>query len=107
MNKKPSNPGLRWFQTKEEARNMGRVYYVFNPEHYSVETLTQTNALIKYCLGQWALYGIVSDSQRQSVETMERQYYNNQRRIFHYRRFYSKKMNDLCGQFSRLSLQVV
>jgi hypothetical protein len=104
MNCKKSNPGLRWFQSDFDALNMGRVYFVFNPPVYSQETLTKANQLIKTCLYLWKTHGIENPEQLRAVEIMERQYFNNQRRIYHFERFYAKKIEDLRKQFEKLSI---
>lgn len=96
--------GLRWHQSNEDAIRIGKVFYVFNPEIYSSETLTKSNRLIKTCLSLWSLHGIENEKEARAVENLQRQYYNNQRRIAHYNNMYSKKIEELRKLFAKLSI---
>lgn len=96
--------GLRWWQSDEEAIQMGRVYYVFNPEIYTEETLKKANQLIDTSLKLWNNYGFHSEKDRRAVEILKKQYYNNQRRIYHFSRLYNKKIDDLQKQFLKLKI---
>ena len=96
--------GLRWWHSEDDAIRMGRVYYVFGPEYYSLESLQKTNRLIKLCLDLWSIHGLVDEKDRKAVEILQRQYYNNQRRIYHFIHIYDKKIRDLSKQFARLKI---
>ena len=98
------NPGLRWWQSPDDALILGKVFFVFNPEEYSLENLKKANDLIKYCLSLWYLHGISNNIERRALETMERQYTNNQRRIYHFQRYYSCKINRLSKRIEKLSI---
>jgi len=98
------NPGLRWWQSPNDAQLLGKVFFVFNPEEYSLENLQKANHLIKYCLSLWYQHGISNNIERRALESMERQYTNNQRRIYHFQRYYSGKINRLSMRIEKLSI---
>lgn len=98
------NPGLRWWQSINEAESMGKVFFVFNPEVYNLENLVKANDLIKYCLSLWYYYGTNDLTECRALENMERQYYNNQRRIVHFQRYYSGKITKLARSIEKLSI---
>lgn len=102
--------GLRWFQSDIDAIDLGKVFFVFNPsknssfEKYSEETLIITNKLIKFCLELWKIHGINDLNERNAVENLQRQYYNNQKRIYHFQCFYRKQIRELSIAFSKLTI---
>ena len=104
MNIETRKKGLRWFQSMDDAIQTGKVFYVFNPEIYTRDTLTCANQLIRACLQLWHFYGISNSKERQAVENLQRQYYNNRRRIYHLERYLNKQMECLRKMFERLKI---
>ena len=98
--------GLRWFQTHADAVRLGKVFFVFNPNKYSYcrENLTQANILIKKALHLWKIHGIHTQKELYAVDNLERQYYNNQRRIFHLEVVGQKQINSLTRAFRKLTI---
>jgi hypothetical protein len=99
-----SYTGLRWWQSNIDADNIGKVFYIFNPEVYNIENLEKANDLIRYCLNLWYQYDINNEKERNALENLERQYYNNKRRIYHFDRFYKGEILRLGKQIENLSL---
>jgi len=96
--------GLIWWQDNKDADMMKKVYFVFNPQIYSIENLTKANDLIRYCINLWNKHGIYDEKERYFVENLERQYYNNTRRLYHYNKFLSGKILKLSKKIEKLSL---
>ena len=106
MEKNHSKNGLRWFQTHDDALCVGKVLFVFNPNKYSYncDNLTLANLLIKKSLDLWKIHGIHTLTELYAVENLQRQYYNNQRRIFHFQRLGQKQINSLTRAFRKLTI---
>ena len=97
-------PGLSWRQSYKDADNIQKVYFIFNPSIYNLENLEKANDLIAYSLHLWYKYGVNNEKERYAVENLERQYYNNRRRIKHFQRFYTGEIFKLQKKLEKLSL---
>jgi hypothetical protein len=98
------NKGLYWWQSNNEADIIKKIHFIFNPQIYTIENLEKTNSLILYSLNLWNKYGINNHKERNDVEKLERQYYNNKRRIYHLQKFYSAKIIKLTKKLEKLSI---
>ena len=97
-------PRLSWWQSYKDADNIKKVYFIFNPSIDNLENLEKANHLVEYCLHLWYQYGICNEKDRYAVENLERQYYNNKRRIKHFQRFYNREIFKLQKKLEKLSI---
>jgi hypothetical protein len=96
--------GLIWWQDTKDADMIKKVFFVFNPQIYNIENLKKANDLIGYCLKLWYNHGISTEKERNSVENLERQYVNNNQRIYHFDKFYMRQIFKLTKKIEKLSL---
>ena len=95
---------LYWWQSNNDADILKKIHFIINPQTYTIENLEKTNSLILYTLNLWNIYGMINQKERDNVEKLEKQYYNNKRRIYHLQQFYSAKIIKLTKQLEKLTI---